>query len=87
MLSQATRRSTLRWIHIAVSIPVCGYVYTPFKDLPSFAPSIRSFFLPALALSGLWLWKGHVVRRLLSGTSQSFQRRRDLITQGAASNN
>jgi len=69
MPNQAIQRSIVRWIHIVFSIPICGYIYTPFKDLHSFAPSIRAFFLPVLALTGLWLWKGHVVRRLLAGTS------------------
>jgi hypothetical protein len=88
MLNPGIQRSIVRWIHIVFSIPICGYIYTPFKDLPSFAPSIRTFFLPVLALSGLWLWKGHVVRRLAAGTSQS-RTVRELTApaRAAASNN
>ena len=34
-----------------------------------YAFSIRYILLPVLLLSGLWMWKGHVVRRLLSKRS------------------
>ena len=88
MLNPSLQRSIVRWIHIVFAIPICGYIYTPFKDLHSFAPSIRCFFLPVLALTGLWLWKGHVVRRLVAGTSQS-RALRELTApaQGVSSNN
>jgi hypothetical protein len=36
------------------------------KDTPYYAWSIREIFLPVLIISGLWMWKGHVVRRLFS---------------------
>ena len=69
MVSSATKRSILRWIHIVFSIPIIGYVYSPFEDIPQYAHIVRFVFLPVLALSGLWMWKGHVVRRLLSKKS------------------
>ncbi len=65
-MSQATKRTIFRWIHIVFSIPIFGYVYSPFKELPNYAPLVRFVFLPTLVLSGLWMWKGHVVRRLFS---------------------
>jgi hypothetical protein len=55
----------LRWIHILFSIPIVGYVYSPFARLPDYAPATRYVFLPTMLLSGLWMWKGHVVRRLV----------------------
>jgi hypothetical protein len=66
MISDAAKRSVLRWIHLIFSIPIIGYVYSPFKEIPNYAPMVRFIFLPALVLSGLWLWKGHLVRRLIS---------------------
>ena len=61
-----TKRSIFRWIHIIFSIPILGYIYSPFEAIPNYAPATRYFFVPALVLSGLWMWKGHVVRRFLS---------------------
>ncbi len=64
-MKPATTRSILRWFHIILGIPVIGYVYTPFEELHGFAHLIRFGFLPALVLSGLWLWQGPAVRRLI----------------------
>jgi hypothetical protein len=69
MISEATKRSIFRWIHIIFGIPIIGYVYSPFKEIPNYAPAVRFFFLPVILLSGLWMWKGHVVRRLISKRS------------------
>jgi hypothetical protein len=66
MISNATQRSIFRWIHLIFSIPILGYIYSPFDKLPDYAPLTRYFFLPMMILSGLWMWKGHVVRRLFS---------------------
>jgi len=65
-MTDATKRSVFRWIHIFFGIPVIGYIYSPFKELPNYAPVVRYLALPVIALSGLWMWKGHLVRRLLS---------------------
>ena len=65
-MNQSTIRTMLRWIHIIVAIPIYGYVYSPFDKLPSYALPTRYVFFPIMALSGLWMWKGHVVRRLFS---------------------
>jgi hypothetical protein len=66
MISNATQRSILRWIHIILSIPVYGYLYSPFDKLPSYAPTARYVVFPALVLTGLLMWKGHLLRRLFS---------------------
>jgi hypothetical protein len=66
IMKDATKRSIFRWIHIAVSIPILGYIYSPFERLPDYAPATRFVFLPVMVLTGLWMWKGHVLRRLIS---------------------
>ena len=58
------KRWIFRWIHIVLGIPVLGYIYSPFEKLPDYAPAVRFVFFPGIVLSGLWMWKGHVVRRL-----------------------
>jgi thiosulfate reductase cytochrome b subunit len=64
-MSQGTQRSIVRWIHLILAIPILGYIYSPFDQIPNYAPLVRFVFLPLLVLSGLWMWKGHVVRRLI----------------------
>lgn len=68
-MSEGTKRSILRWIHIVFGIPILGYVYSPFEEIPNYAPAVRFVFAPVIVLSGLWMWKGHVVRRLISKRS------------------
>ena len=66
-MKEVTKRSILRWVHIVFGIvPILGYIYSPFDQIPNYAPATRFVFVPALVLSGLWMWKGHVVRRLVS---------------------
>ncbi|HEX3249938.1 MAG TPA: hypothetical protein VHS05_10960 [Pyrinomonadaceae bacterium] len=65
-MNEATKRSILRWIHIVLAIPIAGYVYSPFKELPNYAPVVRFVSVPVLVITGLWMWKGHALRRVIS---------------------
>ena len=65
-MKDATQRSIVRWIHIVFSIPILGYIYSPFEQIPNYAPAVRFVFLPTLVVSGLWMWKGGMLRRLVS---------------------
>ena len=78
IMKEATRRSICRWIHIVSGIPILGYIYDSPSDTHNYAFSIRCVFLPVLLLSGLWMWKGHVVRRPIS--------RRPAVDTGSYSN-
>jgi hypothetical protein len=69
IMKEATKRSILRWIHIVFSIPILGYIYSPFEKLPDYAPRVRFVVVPVMLLSGLWMWKGHAVRRFISKRS------------------
>jgi hypothetical protein len=64
-MTQNTKRSIFRWIHIIFSIPIIGYVYSPFEEIPQYAAPTRYVFLPVLILTGLYMWKGHVLERLI----------------------
>ncbi len=64
-----SQRTVFRWIHIVVAIPILGYIYSPFEKLPDYAPATRFVFLPVMIVTGLWMWKGHVVRRAFSKRS------------------
>jgi hypothetical protein len=65
-MKETTKRSIFRWIHIVFAIPIAGYVYSPFKELPNYAPVVRFVAIPVLVLSGFWMWKGQAVRRLIA---------------------
>jgi hypothetical protein len=68
-MKDATQRAIIRWIHIICSIPIIGYIYSPFDQIPNYAPPTRFVFFPVMLLSGLWMWKGHLVRRLVARAS------------------
>ena len=57
-MSNATKRSILRWIHLIFAIPIIGYVYSPFAELPTYAPITRYIAFPVILLSGLWMYAG-----------------------------
>lgn len=64
MISAATQRIISRWLHLILAIPIIGYIYSPFEQLPAYAPVVRYIAFPVILLTGLWMWKGHWVRRL-----------------------
>ncbi|HWF65521.1 MAG TPA: hypothetical protein VN685_12980 [Rhizomicrobium sp.] len=68
-MKEATKRSIWRTLHLILAIPIIGYIYSPFDQIPNYAFPTRFIFLPAMVLSGLWMWKGHVVRRFFSRRS------------------
>jgi len=65
-MKEVTKRMIFRWIHIVFGIPILGYIYSPFEEIPKYAGRVRFVVVPVMLLSGLWMWKGHVVRRLIS---------------------
>jgi hypothetical protein len=64
-MRQSIVRMIFRWIHIVFSIPIVGYIYGPFEEVPKYAPVVRFVFVPVIVVSGLWMWKGHLLRRLI----------------------
>ena len=69
MISAAAQRMIFRWTHLVLAIPIIGYVYSPFEELPNYAPVVRFIAIPVLLMTGLWMWKGHLLRRLFSKRS------------------
>ena len=68
-MREVTKRSIFRWIHIICGVPLIGYICDSPSNTPYYAPTIRYFFLPILLVSGLWMWKGHVLRQYVSKRS------------------
>ena len=58
MTSNAIKRSILRWIHLVVAIPILGYIYSPFAELPNYAAVTRFVFAPVMILAGYWMYAG-----------------------------
>jgi hypothetical protein len=63
-MKEGTKRVIARWVHLVFAIPIIGYIYSPFDQIPNYAPAVRYVFFPLIAASGLWMWKGHLLRRL-----------------------
>jgi hypothetical protein len=57
-MSNATTRTILRWIHLIFAIPIIGYVYSPFAELPNYALVARYIAFPAILVTGLWMYAG-----------------------------
>ena len=75
-MKDTTKRSILRSIHIVFALPIFGYIYGPPSETLQYLPYFRFIYFPAVVLSGLWMWKGHVIRRLFS--SRGANSRRDI---------
>ena len=58
MISRATTRSILRWIHLILAIPILGYIYSPFEEIPNYAPAVRFVFVPVIILAWYWMYSG-----------------------------
>jgi hypothetical protein len=58
MISKATQRTFLRWIHLIFAIPILGYIYSPFDEIPNYAPAVRFVFVPVIILAGYWMYSG-----------------------------
>jgi hypothetical protein len=58
-------RDTFRVLHLLLSIPIIGYIYGPVAHIPQAAFFTRWIAMPAVLLSGLWLWlKPRLLKRL-----------------------
>lgn len=50
----------LRWFHLILCIPVLGYIYEPASQVQEYAGGVRYLFVPAMLLSGYWMYAGAV---------------------------
>jgi hypothetical protein len=40
IVSRGITRSIFRWIHLIFSIPIFGYIYSPFDKIPNYSQKI-----------------------------------------------
>ena len=57
-MNNGAKRSILRWIHLIFAIPILGYIYSPFEEIPNYAPPTRFVFVPVMILAGYWMYVG-----------------------------
>jgi len=58
-------RDIIRLLHLVLSVPIVGYMYGPVAQIPRAAGFTRWVAMPAVVLSGLWLWlKPRILKRL-----------------------
>jgi hypothetical protein len=60
MISNATKRSILRWIHLVLAVPILGYIYSPPAEAQQYASAVRFVFVPVIILAGFWMYAGAV---------------------------
>ena len=60
MISNATKRTILRCVHLILSIPILGYIYEPASEVQQYAGAVRFVFVPVMILSGYWMYAGAV---------------------------
>ena len=60
MIKATTKRSILRWVHLILAIPILGYIYSPFAELPNYAAVTRFVFAPVIILAGYWMYAGAI---------------------------
>lgn len=61
-----SRRSTLRLLHIVVGSLLATYVYLPAGEAPWLQWTLMLAGVPAVAITGVWMWKQAAIRRLLN---------------------
>ena len=76
-------RTFIRLLHLALSIPIVGYLYGPVATIPHAAWFTRWIALPVVVLSGLWLWLKHRLIRLrqrsrMHDPSRAYAERRNM---------
>ena len=62
-MKASAERKLIRWIHIVFSVPIVGYIYGPVATIPVSSMIVKWIIFPLLVLSGLWLWKGQVIKK------------------------
>ncbi|MEM7483652.1 MAG: hypothetical protein AAF348_00445 [Bacteroidota bacterium] len=57
------KRNIGRWIHIITGGIIATFIYSPWSSNYYFSLSVKFIVIPILIGTGLWLWKGHFLKR------------------------
>ncbi|MBX7126152.1 MAG: hypothetical protein K1X47_10700 [Cyclobacteriaceae bacterium] len=61
LVTPEIKRVILRWTHLIAVIPLLGYVYGDPQEVVQYASAVRFFFVPAIMLTGYWMYAGFSV--------------------------
>jgi hypothetical protein len=64
-MSNDIQRTIFRWIHITFGLMIVAYIYGPPEETVQYRDNFRFIFVPVILLSGVWMWKGHVLQRFI----------------------
>ena len=56
-LDSSKIRVVLRWVHLILGLVLLCYIYAPFSQVLAFRFFVKFIAVPAIVLSGFWLWK------------------------------
>ncbi|MCZ8091149.1 MAG: hypothetical protein O9282_05210 [Flavobacterium sp.] len=59
-------RNITRLLHIVDGAFIIAYFYSPLGNIAGLKQIITWFILPSIILSGIWLWKGHLLYKNLT---------------------
>jgi hypothetical protein len=65
-MQASAKRTILRWVHVVFALPLVGLVYGPIDQVQPYLAYFRYFYFPMLVISGLLMWKGHLLGRLFN---------------------
>ncbi|QIN80132.1 hypothetical protein GBA65_18205 [Rubrobacter marinus] len=69
-----TTRTILRWTHVLVGFLIGVFVYTSARDSETFVLLMQAAVLPAVILTGAWMWQQARIRRLLRRLRSNLRR-------------
>lgn len=69
-----TTRIALRWTHLLVGWLIGVFVYTPMRENETFVLLMQVVFVPAVVVTGLWMWQQARIKRLYGRARQSRRR-------------
>jgi hypothetical protein len=78
IISNKNLRSLLRLFHLVAGGLVVAYFYSPLAGDPTLAAVIKFPLLPALVLTGLWMWQMPRINQWLGRHPARRQARTDL---------
>lgn len=59
-----TTRTILRWTHVLVGFLIGVFVYTPAHNNEAFVLLMQAAVIPAVTITGVWMWQQARIRRL-----------------------
>lgn len=69
-----TTRTVLRCTHLLVGWLIGVFVYTPMREEETFVLLMQVVFIPAVVVTGLWMWQQARIRRLYRQLRQGWRR-------------